>query len=274
MAKIQDLTVKVTLSGALDYDKIAEEVKAAVQREVERVGVSVNVGESKYRKVTDRDARVGDYVKFSETDDDDITIGKYYEVTGFDCDGDPEFNDDDNDGNVAVKDWGEEFEFYEKVVAEPSPESFKVGDYVKVVGQPNHYQHNTIVEIVGTDYCEDLPYDTRNLDGSPGDIHSENDLVKATYEEVAEAKRQQAEKAVTAKWVSINRKPNEFKKGDIVEITEYENGLHVGTLAEVRYVNSAAVGTDGVKDGEFLTCYGASLSAVKLVAPVESRIDR
>ncbi|TFI48170.1 hypothetical protein E4O93_08960 [Diaphorobacter sp. DS2] len=42
-------------------------------------------------------------------------------------------------------------------------------------------------------------------------------LIRATDEEVAEAKRQAAEKAVADKWADIGRKPNEFKVGDAVQ---------------------------------------------------------
>lgn len=70
---------------------------------------------------------------------------------------------------------------------EQKPAKFKVGDYARVIRQPDHYQNGTIVKIVGTNYDEQWPFDTENLDGTVGDCHSADELEKVTDEEVAKA---------------------------------------------------------------------------------------
>jgi hypothetical protein len=154
-------------------------------------------------------------------------------------------------------------------IAEPEP--LKVGDYAKVVGQPGHYQNGTIVEVDSTDYSEDHPFGTKNLDGSPGDIHSEGELIRATDEEVAEAKRKQAENAEAKKWSKIGRKPNEFKKGDIVRVMvdfpcgSTRNKGYVGAITHYDCEGSFCVGEDGGWMG---------FEHIELVTPVEARFDR
>ncbi|SET42733.1 hypothetical protein SAMN05216389_11134 [Oceanobacillus limi] len=82
----------------------------------------------------DRKPKVGDYVKFTETDDDDITVGKYYEIIEIDSDGDPRFIADGGGENVAVS--YETFEIYAKTsdtptqVIEGDPQ---VGDKIRIV---------------------------------------------------------------------------------------------------------------------------------------------
>jgi hypothetical protein len=200
MAKIQDLTVKVTLNGALDYDKIAEEVKAAVKREVERVGVSVEFGDKQAQRPT-----TADYIKVLEDDGrNDVTIGEIRKIV-----------EDDN---------------------------------------------------------SDCPFYAKTLNDEHSNWFEEHDVVLATDEEVAEAKRKQAEEAVAAKWTSINRKPNEFKTGDIVEFTD--------DYTDIGIVEDIGGGREednviGVRTKRDKASYQApKLRNVKLITPVEARFDR
>jgi hypothetical protein len=116
MANLGNITVNVSLNGPLDVEKLAEEFKASIRKEIERVGVKVEVAKPEYRKLTGRVPKSGDFLKFTDTTDGDITIGKYYEIIRFDNDGDPEFYDDIEDINVAISEHGEVYNIYEKVI--------------------------------------------------------------------------------------------------------------------------------------------------------------
>lgn len=87
-----------------------------------------------YRLVTDREPRVGDYVKFDEAPCGWLTAGKYYEIEEFDDD-DPVIIDDDGDEYDTC---GDKFEVYEKVVKEKGEDDvLKVGDYVVALPSAN-----------------------------------------------------------------------------------------------------------------------------------------
>lgn len=195
MAKIQDLTVKVTLNGALDYDKIAEEVRAAVQREVERVGVSVNVGDKQAQRPTK-----DDYVKVLEDDGrEDVTVGEIRKIV-----------EDDN---------------------------------------------------------SDCPFYAKTLNDEYSNWFEEHDVILATDEEVAAAKAELERKELERKWASINRKPNEFKEGDIVRVINSPRALPVGTIFEVK-----SVGDCGIYDHEGFV-YMIPEKQLELIKPVEARFD-
>jgi hypothetical protein len=71
---------------------------------------------------------------------------------------------------------------------------------------------------------------------------------------------------IEQKRASIGRKPNEFKKGDIYEITHFQGGSRKGTITAVKRVEESRIfGTDG---------YYANFDFIKLIAPVEARVDR
>jgi hypothetical protein len=142
---------------------------------------------------------------------------------------------------------------------EPKIEPLKVGDYAKVISEPGHYQNGTVVKLVSFgNYSGN--FDTENLDGSSGDIHLPEQLVRATGEEVAKAKAKLAEKKLTEKWASIGRKINEFKEGDFVKYKK--------CFAEVTRV--------GIYDMSIEAPNGIiqiTFESAKLVMPVESRFD-
>jgi hypothetical protein len=139
-----DLSMKMNIAG-VEYEGSPQELKELFDL------LSDNEAEEskeEYRKVV-RSPREGDYVKFNESDDDDITVGKYYEITAIDDDGDAVFIDDGGSVNWALKalfDEGE-FEFFEKVAQNAiftklgrKPNEFKKGDIVRVIstGSSNH----------------------------------------------------------------------------------------------------------------------------------------
>ncbi|NTU28367.1 hypothetical protein HPX95_19715 [Bacillus tequilensis] len=69
---------------------------------------------------------------------------------------------------------------------ETKPERLKVGDYAKVV-QERHHQNGEVI-ILRVSGSEQFPFQSERLDGTPGDIFGHRHLVRATDEEVAEAK--------------------------------------------------------------------------------------
>jgi hypothetical protein len=98
---------------------------------------------------------------------------------------------------------------------EPKVEPLKVGDYAKVI-QLGHCNEGEIVEILSVDYSEHYPFDTKLITGEEGDCHRQEQLARATDEEVAEAIAKLAQKEIEVKWAEIGRKPNGFKVGDAV----------------------------------------------------------
>ncbi|MEC0756467.1 hypothetical protein P8884_22605 [Bacillus haynesii] len=169
-------------------------------------------GEAKteYVRIAIGEAKAGDFVKFIETNDGALTIGKMYEIEDFHCDADPSITDDKGDYNCASK--YEVFEVYRKVsAAEPKPERLKVGDYAKVVNATQScmsgFSDGEIVEIIenpcGEDDCD---FRVKSVAGNRyGYTEKTSDyIISATDEEVAEAK----DAAVRAK----------FKKGAKVRL--------------------------------------------------------
>jgi hypothetical protein len=67
---------------------------------------------------------------------------------------------------------------------------FKVGDYAKVI-QSGHRQYGEIVELLDfpDSFNNEYPFRSKRLDATIGDIFGYEHLVRATPEEVAEAKR-------------------------------------------------------------------------------------
>ena len=96
-------------------------------------------------------------------------------------------------------------------VEEEPDEPLKVGDYVKVIDGFG-YHIGKIAEVVGVEgtmaSLNVISPNKKSLAGSPVDC-----LVRATDEEVAEAKRKLTE---AEKWAKIGREPNEIKVGDVV----------------------------------------------------------
>lgn len=195
-------------------EEVAEAKKPAQPETITHEGVE-------YKRV-DREAREGDVVVVRETDDCDLTVGKAYVVTENLGDSDGGVIDDIGENNAVLSD-SEKFDVYEPIVAKPAP--LQVGDYAKVVGnepteiyKDHQFALGEIVEIGNEATFENaLRCDSLGAEECQYDFVNPINLVRATDEEVAESKRQQAEKAVADKWAEIGRKPNEFKVGDAVQ---------------------------------------------------------
>jgi hypothetical protein len=258
MANLGNITINVSLNGPLDVEKLAEEFKASIRKEVERVGVKFEVANPEYHKVTDRAPKFGDFVKYSYSPHGFIKVGKYYEIDEID---DGELFHIDEDGDAVPPDSDERFEVYERIA--PCCEKsapLKVGDYAKVI-QTGHCNEGKIVEILNVDYSEYYPFDTKLLNGEEGDCHRLEQLVRATDEVVAEAKAKLAQKELAEKWAKIGREPNEFKEGDFVKYKK--------CFAEVTRV--------GIYDISIEAPNGIipiAFESATLVTPVEARFDR
>lgn len=167
-----------------------------------------------YKRV-DREAREGDVVVFDLAPDSYSTEGKPYPIERLDVVTMPIYLD--NDGDEGVIEDFDDVKVYEPIVDKPAP--LQVGDYAKVVigsFTTNGFDVGDIVELE-TNYVGKSDFKISSIDGESSGFANRHMLVRATDEEVAEAKRQQAEKAVADKWAEIGRKPNEFKVGDAVQ---------------------------------------------------------
>ncbi|MCC2134089.1 MULTISPECIES: hypothetical protein [Bacillus] len=223
-------------------------------------------GEAKteYVRIDKSEAKAGDFVKFPNATSSYLTSDKYYEIYRVDGCGDPQIYDDDGDSYDTC---GKRFEVYRKVsAAEPKPERLKVGDYAKVVrNESGHYAEIDEIVLVKRDDKDFAPFHCEKLNGNEAGIFYEDELVRATDEEVAEAKRKQAEVKECKRWAAIGREVGKYRVGDIVQY------LYDGEICEV-----VAVGEDGrvkVATQNHGNCT-ENQSSIELIAPVEARFDR
>lgn len=242
-------------------DKLAELESRIAALEATQPFAQQAPTEPQYRKVTDRSPKVGDYVKYDEAPESYLTDGKYYEITDIDSCNDPQIIDDEGDGYDT--DNCPDFEVYEKVSdSQPQEPTLKVGDYAKVT-RADQFEIDEIVEIIGEDseHFETRHFRAKSLQRNYWHYaDKEGELVPATDEEVAEAKR-------AAKFAEIGRKPGEFKAGDIVEVVDGCGGHKDGTIGEC----------DGHSHGRhvYVKANGMRYSgSAKLITPVERRFDR
>lgn len=105
------------------------------------------------------------------------------------------------------------------------PERLSVGDYAVVVDDSDEYEFGkgTIVKILRDDGTS-IPYYVESCGRTSWTKALR--LVRATNEEVAEAKAQAERKAASAK----------IKPGDFAKITKYQSGAPAGTIVEITYI--------------------------------------
>lgn len=118
--------------------------------------------------------------------------------------------------------------------------------------------------------------------GQPTAYAKPDQLEKVSAEELAEIERKKAEEDAKrheeAKWASIGRKVNEYKAGDLVEITEKRSaaGVITGEICEVKETEFGIV-NDGVRltklNSSMINAWVA-VKYIKLTVPVEQRFDR
>lgn len=246
-----------------------------------------------YREVA-RDAKVGDFLLFEGAPYSFLTSGKVYKVTGIDSYGDPEIIDDEGDkilieeGYVVLEQVGaadlyaleSELAAMKAKVAEmeaqlaevkkaeaerTQAERLKVGDYAKVVCDYNisgnkrsEVKIGEIRKIIGDDGSE-IPYKAERLDGADYEWFRSEALVRATDEEVAEAKRKLAQDMI---------QPGAYVKLQIAEGKEpYYGWGHVrnGDIGKVRTRDEAIVTVDFPKQ----SCWTAKIHELAVVTDEE-----
>lgn len=271
-----------------DYDlfrKVAainpsvEERVAKAEGEIESLksDVAALKGEAEYKRIAKSEARAGDYVKFDEALYK-FTTKDYYEIHFVDSDGDMQITDDEGDNFDTYWLDDSEYEVYRKVSAasveaEPKPERLKVGDYAKVVGGACEHQAeiNDIVQVTFDDGGS-LPFRCDDISGKSVGGFYEGELVRATDEEVAEAKRAAAKATEHKKWAEIGREVGEYKVGDIVRVidTGFSN-LSVGDIGPISEIDEscAQVSARNLTDVNWVV-----FKRIELITPVEARFDR
>ncbi|PRT35326.1 hypothetical protein [Bacillus wiedmannii] len=107
---------------------------------------------------------------------------------------------------------------------EREKECLQVGDYAKVITQDDNgrSEYGDIVKVTEDDNgC--VPFNTNHLDGSYAGWHYEGELVKATDEEVLEAKQALLKKGDYARIIG-NTSSHKFEIGTIVKLERYASG--------------------------------------------------
>lgn len=150
----------------------------------------------------------------------------------------------------------------EEVAAATKPKpTFAVGEHVRILVDTEDLPKGAIAKITEVDADDEAyPYRTELLDGSDYDWYKAEQLSKVTEEEIV----QEAERA---RWAKIGRKVDEFKCGDIVEVTDGCGGHKNGTIGIC----------DGISHGNhcYVLANGSRFSGgAKLIIPVEQRFDR
>ncbi|WP_207119817.1 hypothetical protein [Bacillus velezensis] len=174
-------------------DPSLEERVSSAEGEIESLksDVAALKGEAGYVRIDKSEAQEGDYIKFDEAPRSYLTAGEYYEIDYVDSHGDPQITDDDGDEFDTYSLDHCEFEVYRKVsAASVEAERLKVGDYAKVVNATDYHRFTDgdIVEIIGDRFGAPVNELARRLTDEKNQYVPKRELVRATDEEVAEAK--------------------------------------------------------------------------------------
>lgn len=154
-----------------------------------------------------------------------------------------------------------------KGATEPKPERLKVGEYAKVVKRiRDHSAKIGEIVIVKMDDKSEIPYKCDKLNGERSGWFYEDELVRATDEEVAEAKG-------AAKWAEIGREVGEYKEGDVVayDDPEWFQNSGIGEVIELMDGTPCVLATNS--RGSKVPIY-VSTEQIELITPVEARFDR
>ncbi|KXY30081.1 hypothetical protein AT268_17390 [Bacillus cereus] len=106
--------------------------------------------------------------------------------------------------------------------SEPVSERLQVGDYAKVITHDDNGQSKfgDIVKVTEDDESN-VPFDTKHLDGSYAGWHYENDLVRATEDEVKAATATKDEPLKIGDYARVvGNESDVYEKGSIVKITD------------------------------------------------------
>ncbi|WKT37439.1 hypothetical protein [Bacillus amyloliquefaciens] len=225
-------------------DPSLEERVSSAEGEIESLksDVAALKGETEYERIDADEAKVGDFVKFDDPPDY-LTDEEYYEIDRFDSSGDPWITDDDGDECDASN---RDFEVYRKVsAASVEAERLKVGDYARVVdlGENGIRFGGSVGDVVKVADVRKNQIRTEELDG--GDYNGNpwaepRQLVRATDEEVAEAKDAAAARAKFKEGAKVRLKSGGgdyplggFTDGNIYEVSDNAYNHRRGTLIRI-----------------------------------------
>lgn len=237
--------------------------------------------EPKYVRIYKSEAKAGDFVKYVASPflhEGAFELGKLYEIEFIDGDGDFAHQDDVGEETYACPN-EETLEFYRKVSAasveaEPKPERLKVGDYAKVDYTFNSQSKRGDIVKITEDDNSIIPFLTEHLNGDNAGWFAEDPLVRATDEEVAEAKRKQAEEEERKRWAAIGREVDEYKKGDIVAYDDPVWFETSGFGEVVRRRSERAIVIEALDNYGYVKRYTVPIDRLKLITPAEARFDR
>ncbi|PAC78577.1 hypothetical protein [Bacillus velezensis] len=217
-----------------------EERVSSAEGEIETLksDVAALKGEAEYERIDVAEAKEGDYVKFDDPPHF-LTDEEYYEIVRFDSYGDPLVIDDDYDEYDASN---RDFEIYRKVsAASVEAERLKVGDYAKVVNATDYHRFTDgdIVEIIGDRFGSPTNELSRRLTDGKNQYVPKRQLVRATDEEVAEAK-DEAARAKFKEGAKVRLKSGGgdyplggFTDGNIYEVSDNAYNHSRGTLIRI-----------------------------------------
>lgn len=199
---------------------------------------------------------LGDYVKVTDNfDDDTVNVGDICEIVYDDKTDLPFKLKRLSDGKTSgfmyaqgvVKATDEE-------VAKALKPKLKAGDFVKIVNSDEYFTDGTY---------EVFAQNADNLFVLDDDGDKSFQILKNSdnYEILS---------AEEAKWAKIGRKPNEFKKGDVVRVVAHANGKCVGEIGLIEDAGIIGEGGVGVRCGENYAAICWKGESVELLAPVES----
>lgn len=234
--------------------------------EIELAEETIEFEGATYRKV-EREAREGDVVIFRKNTSFCASNNKPYLVTEV-IEGAPKFYDGSR-FSVYFGTYGRTRETVDVYEAKYVPQE---GDIVVVTGNTSG-SCNAVGDI--GKLSDVSSYDAMvNVPDKPGgrklngNWHKFGDFRKATPAEVEKYEQAVKDAEIASKWTKIGRKPNEFKKGDVVRVLGVCSGHEIaGQLGEI-------VIADGSDQPRVRAVYEDELielwTRVELVAPVES----
>lgn len=235
-----------------------EQHVSALESEVTALkGETITFEGAEYRKV-DREAREGDVVTYASPAHSYVTKGKPYKVLSrsrglriLDEDGDElrVYNE-----HSRTRETVDVYEPIEQAVKDASKPKLKAGDFVKF----KRGIHDTKA---GKPYLIEV-------DPSDGELSFKDDA--GDFCDIDFTGEYEILSAEEAKWAKIGRKPNEFKKGDVVKartlwIPSKDINDHIGIIEDEGYEMV------GIKfgNGRYCGAYTAD-GNVELIATVES----
>lgn len=270
---------KITLADGMVIEGTVEELKAMTEafgvKTEEESSETITHNGAEYTRVH-RKAQPGDVVVFTENKSCCFHNNRVYGPVVMDK---GDLSIPDNDGTIlrVYEDCFKRTEANVKVyepVAKEEPK-LKVGDYAKVLEKVTGFLRLHVGEIVLLEDGGDGNFFAIDLEGNRIGVALKHEIVRATDEEVAEAKAklalENAQKEHEAKeaerWAKIGRKPNEFKKGDVVRVDNpCGSPRKRGQLTEALH--------DSKRSSSVIVTGGWAVSVSELVAPVESRFDQ